>query len=74
MWQVSVCAFVTFLFQLMLKQKSLSCRAPPFHSCSDLKSLYLTSEGYSFLTFYLLKWAIYYPFFGLTSLIHVLTS
>lgn len=30
MWQVSVCTFVTFLFQLMLKQKSLSCRAISF--------------------------------------------
>lgn len=51
-WQVSVCTFVPFLFQLMLKQKS-SFAAGSLHFIYVLacRSLYLTSEGYSFFFF-----------------------
>lgn len=51
----SLCTFVTFLFQLMLKQKR-NFVAGPLYLIHVLawRSLYLTSEGYSFLLFFFL--------------------
>lgn len=51
-WQVSVCTFVSFLFLLVLKQKSSLLQGPSIHSCSGLQKFISDIRGIFLFQFY----------------------